>query len=1007
MSSTDIGRMEWNVDTGKASFDESWARIVGYTPRELTPPDIQTWFNLCHPDDFTELEKQIKKHLAGEIEKYLFELRMKHNSGEWITVLARGNVTKRDEAGNPLKLAGIIMDITDNKNKSIDSQMQENYYKRLIKIFPDGIIVHCDENIVMVNETGVKMLGGKSKNQFIGNSIWDFIHKESSKEFKSKIKEAYKAKVSPPNFQLELQKIDGKRLSVELSNARFTYYHKPAILSVFRDISRQKKIEKELKDSENRFRSINEAANDAIIIIGPDRNISFWNNSAEEVFGFSASEAIGRNLHEIIAPKRFYGTYHRAFSYFQREQKKYIIGRTVELIARRKVGKEIYIEVSLSSISFNDKWHVIAIIRDISDKKLAEKALKRERTSFMHLFENSPEAIVITESDGLIIRINNEFENLFGYSKKEVIGKKVDNLIVPQELKKDAAQITDKVMNAKLIQHETLRKRKDGSLIKMSVLCAPMQIEKKHSVIFWIYRDITDRKKTEEALMESEEKFRSLAESTPMVIALFQNNKWVYVNPASEKISGFSKNELYRMNYWDFIHRDFQKGFRELGRLCLLGKEKPPGCEIKIIRKDRRERWGYVFGSNTLYKGERVGLISIMDITERKETETQLQKAQRMEAVGQLTGGIAHDFNNLLQVISGYIQMVHKKLDDGDVLKKMLTKALNAEARAANLIKQLLAYSRRQVLKPVNLNVNKMISELFKMLRRIIGEQINQVFELSEDLKLINADPAMIEQVIMNVCINARDAMPKGGDLVIKTQNVFVDKKFISEFSWAIPGEYILLTISDTGKGMDEETLPHIFEPFFSTKEETRGTGLGLSMVYGIVKQHNGMILASSAPGKGSTFHIYFPIQQKAVKETVYTTRNKKMIYKGGDETILLAEDEEMVRVVTKSFLEDAGYTIFTAEDGIEALEIFKKKYKKIDMLILDVVMPGMSGIEAYQEIQKIKNVPVLMASGYSKNALYKNYIIKEGIPFIEKPFSYDKLLDAIRQTLLRGQIFP
>ncbi len=433
----------------------------------------------------------------------------------------------------------------------------------------------------------------------------------------------------------------------------------------------------------------------------------------------------------------------------------------------------------------------------------------------------------------------------------------------------------------------------------------------------------------------------------------------------------------------------------------------PYELEMRAIRKDGAIRFCLIRG----YVDEDAGASakrlygSLQDITESKQAEEekknlqmQLNQAQKMEAVGQLAGGVAHDFNNILQAMMGYTQMLIDAAEERGEVSEELTEIYKGAERAATLTRQLLSFSRRQVMQPKTIDLNDLVVNLLKMLHRVIGEHIKVNWLPGSHLGSVHADTGMLEQILMNLCVNARDAMPQEGMLNIETQNVLIDEDYCKAHAWSTPGRYVLLSVTDTGTGIDDETLKHIFEPFFTTKKEGKGTGLGLATVYGIVKQHDGMITAYSEVGKGTTFKIYLPMcEQKA-------TRVGKLIQGavvGGDEVILMAEDDEAVRDSGTRILERAGYTVHTAKNGQEAIEIFKQHAAQIDLVLLDVVMPVMGGHEAYKHIQSIRDdVPVLFSSGYSENAVHTNFVLHDGLKLIQKPYSLVALMRAVRAAL-------
>lgn len=387
------------------------------------------------------------------------------------------------------------------------------------------------------------------------------------------------------------------------------------------------------------------------------------------------------------------------------------------------------------------------------------------------------------------------------------------------------------------------------------------------------------------------------------------------------------------------------------------------------------------------------------DITDRKFLEDRLRMAQKMEAIGQLAGGVAHDFNNLLQVIQGFANLALADLEPGTPARAQLEEVLRATSRAVVLVQQLLAFSRRQVLHLTDLDLNDVVGDLVKMVQRVIGDHITITFLPGQDLANLHADRGQIEQILMNLCLNAKDAMPNGGQITISSKNVVFDQEFCRHHTWAKPGSYVQLGIADTGCGMDEKTLGHLYEPFFTTKDVGKGTGLGLATVYGIVKQHGGLIHTYSEVNKGTLFKVYLP-QGSANLGAAPVRQFEGAVHKG-QETILLAEDAEPVCKLAKKLLEKVGYTVLVARDGREALRVYAENADRVDMLLLDVVMPQMGGRAVFERIRRERpDIAVLFASGYSGDSIHTGFVLDEGVTLIQKPYNSETLLRNVREVL-------
>ena len=510
--------------------------------------------------------------------------------------------------------------------------------------------------------------------------------------------------------------------------------------------------------------------------------------------------------------------------------------------------------------------------------------------------------------------------------------------------------------------------------------------------------EIVFRKRTEVALQERDKKYKTLFEdSIDGVYSVLRDGTITDANPSFCELFSYTREEM--------IGKDMRELYLDPADRPRFQKE----IERKGFVKDYEVRWRKGDGTEVdcvltssvhfAKDGSIVGYRGIVrDMTERKTLRGQLFQAQKMEAVGTLAGGIAHDFNNLLQVVLGYTELVLADEDLPDGLKNDLGKVLLSARNGADLVQRLLTFSRKTETKPLNLDLNKRIRQTQKFLERTIPKMIHIELVLTDDLDRIHADPIQIDQVLMNLAVNARDAMPEGGRLVIETSNVFLDEEGGKALLGVKPGDYVLLTVSDTGHGMDKETLGHVFEPFYTTKEAGKGTGLGLAMVYGIVHQHGGYITCHSEPGEGTTFKIYFPAVEMEISPDVAATGIMQAF---GTGTILLVDDEEFIRDLGRRILERSGYTVLTAANGKEALDLYNRKREKISLVILDLIMPEMGGRQCLEELLRIDpKARVLIASGYSADGPTKDALQGGAKGFVSKPFDIRRLLQTVSKVL-------
>ncbi len=508
-----------------------------------------------------------------------------------------------------------------------------------------------------------------------------------------------------------------------------------------------------------------------------------------------------------------------------------------------------------------------------------------------------------------------------------------------------------------------------------------------------------DRRRNEEAVRKSESMFRLLFSHTPLPTWVFdtETGKFLEVNEAAIKQYGYTEEEFHRMTVLDLRPAADRQASSEVWRYSSLGAFHQG--QWRHQSKDGRIFKVELVAHELDYAGTKVRLVVAQDVSERQQLEEQLRQAQKMEAVGRLAGGVAHDFNNLLMVIKGHTELLLGSLAPEDSSRRKIEQIERSADRATTLTRQLLAFSRMQVLQPRTINLNSIVEDMGKLLPRLIGEDIDLVILLSRELGSIRADASQIEQIIMNLAVNARDAMPKGGKLLIETSNEELDGAYKLAHPVVKPGKYVLLAVSDTGTGMDPETQAHIFEPFFTTKEQGKGTGLGLSTVYGVVKQSGGFIWVYSEVGKGTTFKIYLP-RVDEIAETGGQAPVATQLLRGS-ETILLAEDEQDVREVAREFLESAGYTVLLAPNGSEALERAERHTGPIQLLLTDMVMPGMMGRDLARKLrQQRPDVGVIYMSGYSEHAAAEAIKADPLATVLTKPFSRAAILRTVREIL-------
>jgi two-component system cell cycle sensor histidine kinase/response regulator CckA len=632
--------------------------------------------------------------------------------------------------------------------------------------------------------------------------------------------------------------------------------------------------------------------------------------------------------------------------------------------------------------------------------------LAASEARYRALMEQANDAILILDLPHRILEANREAERLLGRPRQQIVGRHYDDFVVPQE-RADSARREETLLADGAVRVETRQfVRPDGSQVPVEVSASVVRTEEgaAEPVVLAILRDITERRRAEETLRRSEARMKSILDAAlDAVIGMDAHGRVVSWNSRAAAIFGWSPEEALGRAVSDLI---IPPGSREdhlrgLARFLATGEGPMIGRRIELdaLRRDGSE-FPVELTVTALREGDATLFSAfVADLSEKKRLEGQLLQSQKTESVGRLAGGVAHDFNNLLGVITGYAELLGKRLPDDPRLQRYLDDILKAAHRAAGLTQQLLAFSRKQVLQPRILDLNDVVLETEKMLRRLIGEDIEFVSVLRDRLGCVRADRGQIEQVLMNLAVNARDAMGRGGRLTIETANVDLDATYVRLHPGVDAGPYVMLAVSDTGHGMDQDVMGHLFEPFFTTKEAGKGTGLGLATVHGIVKQSGGHIFVYSETDRGTAFKIYLP-RLEASEEAVETAPARTEVPRGF-ETVLLVEDEASLRALVRECLEGSGYTVLEARHAMEALEIVERTAPPIHLLMTDVVMPQMSGRELAERLAAPHpEIKVLYMSGYTDDAVVRHGVLSEDMPFLQKPFTGEALARKVRTVL-------
>lgn len=761
------------------------------------------------------------------------------------------------------------------------------------------------------------------------------------------------------------------------------------------DMTERKRAEQEISLLAHTLRSISEC----VCISDMSDNLLFVNDAFRKTYGFEDHELIGQNITIVRSPNN------------PPEVVREILPATLrggwrgEVLNKRKDGSEfpVYLSTSIVRDEKQDPIYLVGVATDITERKRVEEEIHQSRQILQLILDNIPQRVFSKDRNFRYLGCNKAVANDAGLSNPEEIIGKHDFELPWKEgaplYRADDRQVME-TDTPKLNYEEPLH-RPDGSVLWLRTNKVPLHDrEGKVIGVLGTYEDITEEKHAEEALRASEERYRLFfQEDLSGVYITTPEGKLLDCNPTFLQIFGFASLEEAMGTDMASLYPNPQD--RDVFLQLLREHKKLDRREAEVHGKDGKPI--YLVENACGVFDEQGKLVEIkgylFDDTSRKKLEEQLRQSQKMEAVGKLAGGIAHDFNNLLTCINGYAELLALSLKEGNQSRRFVEEIRRAGDRAAKLTRQLLAFSRHQVLQPEVLDLNAAVQDMEQMVHRLIGEDIDLRIVLCPDLGRVKADPSQVEQVIMNLVVNARDAMPRGGHLTIKTANVDLDDTYVLEHTGAKPGPHVMLSVADDGCGMSAEACSHLFEPFYTTKELGRGTGLGLSTVYGIVKQSEGYITVDSQEAFGTTFTLYLPrvegLPEILVKKPALAKETS------GSETILMVEDDEAISELAQRILSVKGYHVISAHDGPSALRICSERVAEFDLLITDVVMPVMSGRAlARQILSMYPNIKVLFVSGYSEDAILHQDPLAPGTAFLQKPFSADSLQRKVREVL-------
>jgi|WetSurMetagenome_2_1015567.scaffolds.fasta_scaffold00168_25 two-component system, cell cycle sensor histidine kinase and response regulator CckA len=1032
-----------------------WTEQSGYSPSDI--PTITDWTEKAYGVHKDSLRARIKAIYKAPLGKDEGEFSITRKDGTRRTWDFKSSSLGKLPDGRRAVIT-MAKDVTERMAAEQALKESEEKYRSLVERANDGIIIAQDGIIKFANARMADIDGG-SVEKLLGSPLAAHINGPDIGRVMDYYVRRMKGETPPSIYEAVLKRSDGSAIPCELNAGLTNFQGKPADLIVVRDVSERKQSEATLQQLVRDLLFISHSAME-LVELPPEKDIyRLICEQIEQAAPFNAILAVSEfdQTAGVFRPKCITGIEKTAVAIkkilgvdpmklsgdFGPEARKAIMNgklRRVETGLRdffgvipESAGNAVQKLLGITGIyvvGFVKEGKILgglaillrgeSAIPNLSSietlaaqaamaiaKRRAETALSENEMRYRMVFDHAKDGIALADAEtGRIVDCNQAMCNLVRRDKSDIVGKLQSDLHPPRPL---AGGMTAGFQQSRNISgeriHEDVLLSKSGEEIPVETRVGYVEMNGR-KYLLGIFRDITERKRAQESLLESERKYRMVVENANEAIIIAQEGKLAYANPQALQILKARPENVIGRPFTDFIHPDDRAMVVERYRQRLRGEKTPDGYEFRVVGIDNAETWVYLSSVAVDWESRPATLNFLVDLTksklaekEKEKIQAQFLQAQKMEAVGQLAGGVAHDFNNLLSAISGYTSLAMMKVDESDPLHRDLKQVSNAASKAANLVRQLLLFSRKQPMEPAPLKLNATVTSLVKMLSRLIGENVCIEINAASDLWTIAGDEGNIEQVIMNLAVNARDAMPGGGRLVIKTENVVVDETHCNAVPQARPGHFVRMSMADTGTGMDKKTVSRIFEPFFTTKGPGKGTGLGLSVVLGIVQEHKGWIEVQSEPGKGTTFTVYFP-SMFFKTETRETPAAPRRAVSGHGERILVVEDHEEVRLLAVEILSTNGYAVFPASSAKEARALFERENGKFDLVFSDVGLPDASGVRLVDELLGRGPLRVIFSSGYTDEKANWDYIKNKNFRFLRKPYSIPDLLAAARDEL-------
>lgn len=955
---------------------------LGYKPKEFLD-NPQLWISCIHPDDTAGVKRLTSEMIQGG-KPIVRTYRFRHKLTRGYVWIEDKPTLQLDGKGRVTGYVGVAHDITESKRVEESLRTGSERHRTLVANLPVVFFAIDQDGVFQLSEgKGLNALGLKP-GQVVGQSVYKLYGDVPS------ILEDIRRALRGEEFSSSVE-VAGLIFETSYTPVRNEFGIITGLIGVSVDVTKRTKSEQALHESDERFRRLAEATFDGIAI-HEKGTILEVNPAFYRLFGYNSEELLGKSILRLTAPESRDAVVHNIQSGYE---------RPYEAVGLRKDGSKFHGELLGKSILYEGRAARITAIRDISERKQAEVALRESEERYRALHDYLPFMYFTVKPDGTVISVNRFGKEHLGYSTEELVGHSVLGVFVESDKAAAAAHVQECLANpGKVFEWELRKKRKNGTELWVKETAHAILDQKGEWVVLIGCQDVTERKRTENELHRQTEYFRQLFEDAPAgIVVLDTENRILMANQSFKRIFQYSSEELVG---------------REIDTMVVPTDLKPEGrglsdssqhgslvhAESKRRRKDGTLVDVVITGYPIVIDGKQVGIYGMYeDNTERQQLQDRLRQNQRLESIGTLASGVAHDFNNILAIVLGHTTLLERFRSDPQKFQESVSTISKVIQRGASLVRQLLTFARKTEVVFESVRVNDIILEVEKLLRETFPKTITISMDLHKALPSIKADATQVHQVLLNLCVNARDAMPKGGTVYISTKAL--SGEILSPKHPAVrQKDYVEIQIRDTGAGINERTLQRIFEPFFTTKGPGQGTGLGLALVYGIVDAHGGFIDVSSEMDKGTTFFIYLPTQEPHPNVSTIS-KNISQDAPGGTETILVIEDEEMLRDFVKAILVPKGYNVLTAEDGEKGVEMFSLRHEEISAVITDIGLPKLGGEEVFRRIRAIQpKAKVLLASGFVEPAV-KSGMLKAGAKrFLQKPYWPDDVLKALRDVI-------